>query len=308
MSRSSKSLKNINGYTLESLIGAGGFGKIYLGYYDDDVSTKYAIKHIFISKRDNKYKNLVEDIDDEIDILRNISSGNNCNKYVSCIHDYFFIENNKEINYYIVMDYIKGVDLHSYMADVNFNNLPIETLILIALEMARGLEYIHQKNVAHNDVKPENIMISDEGQVIYIDFGLSCVSPCFLYENCHNLCGIKPVGITLLYVAPELLKSVKKSGDIDSKVELYKKQQIDMWSFGVVLYELFHNKSYPFGNYTGIYELYDNIVNKPLKSSSTNNQVIDYVIDNLLIRDTERLTSSEVRSLLESYVLNNIIK
>lgn len=304
----------INGYTLFKLIGQGGFGKIYVGYYEDNIDEPLAIKQVIISKKAYNYQKLINDINDEIDILMNIAPKSKCNSQISCIHDYFTIEHELRTEYYIVMDYIVGSDLYDFIE--NNKNISDKLLWSILFKIISGIEYVHRKGVAHNDIKPENIMITKDGNIVYIDFGLSCVGVCFTNVNCTNLCG-KKMGGTLSYVAPEIIEQYNQSKKYiatDSQFELVKHQRADMWSLGLVLYQLMKGiENFPYkDDYEGNlenYELVDTILNAPLSRFESDNTTINYIINNLLIREPEkRLTAIEVKRIIEEYIIeHNII-
>jgi len=69
------------------------------------------------------------------------------------------------------MEYVEGEDLRTIIDCVS--PLPINIAALIILEIARGLEYTHNQNIIHRDIKPSNILISKEGNVKLIDFGVA---------------------------------------------------------------------------------------------------------------------------------------
>ena len=113
--------------------------------------------------------------------------------------------------------------------------LPFDEAWKIASQIAGGLEYAHERGIVHRDLKPANILITSEGVVKLLDFGLAKAfsnqkEPSASPENSPTLTlGATEVGVilgTAAYMAPEQArgKAVDKRADI--------------WSFGVVLYEL----------------------------------------------------------------------
>ena len=73
--------------------------------------------------------------------------------------------------YYIVMEYIEGITLKQYIAKKG--RLGYNEALSIAIQMARGIEAAHNKGIVHQDIKPQNIIISKEGKVKVTDFGIA---------------------------------------------------------------------------------------------------------------------------------------
>ncbi len=126
---------------------------------------------------------------------------------------------------FIVMEYIEGKELQELIqiALGHEGFLPINTILAYATQIASGLHAAHKKDITHRDIKSSNIMITEEGQVKIMDFGLAKVR------------GVKftKVGTTLgtaAYMSPE--KARGEEAD----------ERADIWSFGVVLYEMLTGK------------------------------------------------------------------
>jgi len=120
-------------------------------------------------------------------------------------------------NYFMVMDYVNGGQLLDYI--ISHGRLRERVARKFARQIASALDYCHRNNVVHRDLKIENILISANGNIKLIDFGLSN-----LYNPAANLqtfCG------SLYFAAPELLNARAYTGP-----------EVDVWSFGVVLYVL----------------------------------------------------------------------
>ncbi|KAI0300011.1 kinase-like domain-containing protein, partial [Multifurca ochricompacta] len=120
-------------------------------------------------------------------------------------------------HYYMVFEYINGGQMLDYI--ISHGRLRERVARKFARQIGSALEYCHKNNVVHRDLKIENILISQTGNIKIIDFGLSN-----LYDPISHLstfCG------SLYFAAPELLNA-----------KVYTGPEVDVWSFGVVLYVL----------------------------------------------------------------------
>lgn len=120
-------------------------------------------------------------------------------------------------HYYMLFEYVEGGQLLDYI--VSHGSLSEKYARKFARGVALALDYCHRNNVVHRDLKIENIMINQKGDIKIIDFGLSNLySPKSLLKT---YCG------SLYFAAPELLSAKPYTGP-----------EVDVWSFGVVLYVL----------------------------------------------------------------------
>ena len=76
--------------------------------------------------------------------------------------------------HFIVMEYVEGITLKTYIEKKG--QLSFKEAVSIAIQVARGIEAAHNKNITHRDIKPQNIMISTEGKVKVMDFGIARAS------------------------------------------------------------------------------------------------------------------------------------
>jgi len=214
----------IRNYTLLNELGRGTFGVTYLGLEENN-NKKVAIKTIDIAKS----KELGVDIsaiDDEIQTMKELSKGG-CPKHIACFYESFVDDMNGISTMFIISEYIEGGSLTDFINSYN-GNMPIGQLWPIMLQLILGLKYIHDRGYAHRDIKPDNILITNDLTIKYIDFGLACLEKCRIL-TCTNTC--KGAGGTLLYMPPEFFNNTR----VDS---LNASQAHDVWSLLMVFYEL----------------------------------------------------------------------
>ncbi|MGL5379788.1 Stk1 family PASTA domain-containing Ser/Thr kinase [Clostridium sp.] len=119
---------------------------------------------------------------------------------------------------YIVMEYINGKTLKDV---IKFNGkLSYNTSIKIALQVAKALECAHKNNIIHRDIKPQNILVTESGEIKVTDFGIAKSADSSTITNTTSIIG------SAHYLSPEQAKGTY----IDCRADIY--------SFGIVLYEM----------------------------------------------------------------------
>ena len=118
--------------------------------------------------------------------------------------------------YFIVMEYVEGITLKTYIEKKG--QLSFKEAESIAIQVARGIEAAHNKNIIHRDIKPQNIIISTEGKVKVTDFGIAKAAS-------TNTISSDVMG-SVHYVSPEQARN----GFVDARSDIY--------SLGIVMYEM----------------------------------------------------------------------
>ncbi len=118
--------------------------------------------------------------------------------------------------YFIVMEYVEGITLKTYIEKKG--QLNFKEAISIAIQVGRGIEAAHQKGIIHRDIKPQNIIISTEGKVKVTDFGIARAAS-------SNTIHADLMG-SVHYSSPEQARN----GFVDGKSDIY--------SLGIVMYEM----------------------------------------------------------------------
>lgn len=132
-------------------------------------------------------------------------------------------ENNGEGKiHFIVMEYINGRTLKDLIVEKTF--LSNEDTVIYAVQIAQALEAAHKKGIIHRDIKPQNIMITDEDVVKVTDFGIARISTSATITYTQSILG------TVHYISPEQAKGKF----IDKRSDIY--------SLGIVMYEMLTGK------------------------------------------------------------------
>jgi len=208
--------QRVGKYVIDYYLGQGAFGDTYKAY-DPITEQTVAIKKLRIppNKMDLKVS-----FENEIKGLKAVSSI--CQDYAVCIEDMF----NDGETYYIIMEYIDGFNLSN-----NFN-LQTKDLEPIIMYLIDGLRQIHRTGVAHQDIKPANIMYDKiRNRPRYIDWGTYCARILCNMEHCEQPCGTYT---DYYYYPPELRKDRKKAISFDEA------RNHDIWSLGLTILQLYN--------------------------------------------------------------------
>ena len=128
---------------------------------------------------------------------------------------YEFIETEEFL--YLILEYISGCSLQEYIKKKPERRLDEADACRIFFQIVQALEYCHSKNVAHRDIKLENILLDSVNNIKLIDFGFSTNYP--TGQKTKTFCG------TPSYMAPEIVSRIEYSGP-----------PVDIWACGVLLF------------------------------------------------------------------------
>src|SRR5438034_11198343 len=208
----------IGHYRIESLIGVGGMGEVYMAR-DEQLGRKVALK--FLPERLTADKMQLSRFNRE---ARAASALNHPN--ILTVHE-IGTEGNR---HFIAAEFIEGVTLGAWLARGKIN---LRDALEIAVQVASGLTAAHEAGVVHRDIKPENIMLRPDGYVKVLDFGIAKLTEQQPATG-HGDAGETAVhqtrpGLVLgtaRYMSPEQVRGEKADA------------RADIWSLGVVMYEM----------------------------------------------------------------------
>ncbi|KAH9420194.1 hypothetical protein DERP_011528 [Dermatophagoides pteronyssinus] len=219
-----KIIKHI-GYRLEKEIGKGGYGTVYLAK-DLKKHRKVACKVMKISN--NRRDQLL--IKKELFFLRTIR-----HKNIIRVYKHFILQSSKESHVYIFMQYAEKNDLWHLVRKKLDTGMKEKHARKMFKQISSAIYYLHQRNVAHRDIKLENILLDNHYNCLITDFGLSIIvmQKDNRAVNAPNYCG------TLPYMAPEIHLF------IITRI-IFDVFQADVWALGVVLYCMTNQGRFPF--------------------------------------------------------------
>jgi eukaryotic-like serine/threonine-protein kinase len=198
--------KTIAHYKILEKLGQGGMGVVHKAF-DSKLERTVAIKFLPVhigSNQDDKQR-----FKNEAKAASSLDHSNICTVYA--------IDETDEGSLYIVMAYYEGTSLGALIEQ---GPLPISDLLNYCTQAASGLQKAHGSGIVHRDLKPDNLLITSEGQVKIIDFGLAKAANQSLLTKSGTTLGTAP------YMSPEQAQGL----NVDHRT--------DIWSLGVVLYEM----------------------------------------------------------------------
>ena len=273
--------KRLDGrYEIQDIIGVGGMAVVYKAYdnIDDRIVAVKVLKEEFLANEEfrRRFKN-------ESKAIAVLSHPN-----IVKVYDVSFGDRLQ----YIVMEYIEGITLKEYIEKrgiIDWNEA-----LFFTIQILRALQHAHDKGIVHRDVKPQNIMLLENGTIKVADFGIAR----FSHSETRTVTE-KALG-SVHYMSPEQAK-----GELTD-------EKADIYSVGVVLYEMLTGKL-PFDGDTAVSVALMQINNDP-EFPRTINEKIPMGFEQITMKAMQKLsrdryqTAAEMLLDLEEFKRNPNIK
>jgi serine/threonine protein kinase len=256
----STSERHIGKYRIKGELGRGGMGAVYLAE-QTGLGREVAIKELIQSAvaDPTALKRFMQ----EAQVMARISHPN-----LVQVHD---LEQIGDANY-IVLEFVRGKSLRDRL---NQSAIPMPQTFAVMHGVLQGLDYAHKRQIVHRDMKPENVLLSDEGEVKVADFGIARLTDDSGAGGTATKTGTT-VG-TPQYMSPEQVASSKVDG------------RSDLYSAGIVFYELVTGEP-PFtsSEADGPFTLMAKHVQAPPKPPSVLKPGLDMQLEEILLKSLSK--------------------
>ena len=205
--RPNPQFSSIKEFSLGEELGEGAIASVFLATHTPS-GKKYAVKDVEISTLSEQD---FENVEKEIEIHCTLD-----HPYIIKMHD-FFKENG---HVYIVLNLAQNGNLFKFLT--KNNPLKPEDIGRFWTQTAKAIQYLHSKQILMRDLKPENLLLDENMNIKVCDFGWATRMDDFEYKKLQ--------GGTFAYMSPETLEG-KEQGP-----------KSDVWSLGILLFELYHNR------------------------------------------------------------------
>jgi len=202
-------------YRIERILGRGAFGIVYLAH-DTLLDRPVAVKELTLTAQTDEvaFKRFLQEAR---------AAGGLDHPHIVTVYALKVVEP----TFYLVMEYLAGGSLRALLE--KRGPLPVEDAVRIAADVSEGLAAAHAKDIVHRDVKPENILLTEDGRAKVGDFGIAHV-PHGAGGTSLTQVGFQPG--TLLYMSPEQIRGQPVDG------------RSDVYQVGALLYEMLTGRHY----------------------------------------------------------------
>jgi serine/threonine protein kinase len=260
----------INHYKIQSVLGEGGMGKVYLGHHTQ-LNKRAAIKMLlpqYLNNEDAKKR-----FKQDAKILESL-------KHDNIVELYDYLEDSTGM--YLFLEFVQGRQLDDYITKVR-GVIPYDEAIKIMDQVLSGLEYAHSKGIIHRDIKPGNIIVDDQLKVKIIDFGIAKMLDSD--ENLAKTMVNQGIG-TPFYMSPEQILGKNVN------------ERTDVYSAGLLFYEMLTG-SCPYSEVSSLFVLNKMIIEEELPPPSSVYNFVPKKIDSLVKKAIEKDSNKRIKSCLE---------
>ena len=261
-----------NRYEILEKIGEGGMSEVYKARCNK-LNRFVAVKILKESLASNE--EIVEKFKKEATAIAALSDNN--------IVNVLDVGTQDNINY-IVMELVQGKTLKELI--VEFGKMNYETAIKIAIQVAKALDCAHKNGIIHRDVKPQNILVTEDGVIKVTDFGIAKSSGSGTLTNSSTVMG------SAHYFSPEQAKG----SFLDARTDLY--------SLGVVIYEMTTGRL-PFDAESPVTVALKHIQEEPIPPKQINSKIPES-LNNLILKAMSKEPSKRYQTAKE--LINDLQK
>ncbi|XP_011006671.1 PREDICTED: serine/threonine-protein kinase HT1-like [Populus euphratica] len=223
---------NLRKLNMGTAFAQGAFGKLYRGTYNgEDVAIKILERPENIPETSQVME---QQFQQEVMMLANLKHPNIVRFIGAC---------QKPMVWCIVTEYAKGGSVRQFLTRRHNRAVPLKLAVQQALDVARGMAYVHGLGFIHRDLKSDNLLIAADKSIKIADFGVARIEV--------QTEGMTPETGTYRWMAPEMIQHRPYT------------QKVDVYSFGIVLWELITG-SLPFQNMTAVQAAFA-VVNKGVR-------------------------------------------
>ncbi|MEP6718431.1 MAG: protein kinase [bacterium] len=207
-------------YEIRSKIGAGGMGEVYLAQDTSELGRAVALKIVpaEVAKDKDRLQRLTQE-------ARTVSNLNHPN--ILTVYEFGQTDSAS----FIATEYIDGVTLREHFSG---RRLKLVDVLDLAIQIVAALNAAHEAGITHRDLKPENVMVRKDHIVKVLDFGLAKLAPNSAKNAIDSEAGTK----VLVQTEPGLVMGTASYMSPEQSAGKLVDQRTDIWSLGVVLYEM----------------------------------------------------------------------
>lgn len=261
----------INGYNFLEVVGSGSFGTVYKVEKDNNIYAAKVFSESFVL---SEYKNDRNRITNEIDTLKMVNSDN----LVKYYDDFEYVIESGLKTHIIIMEFVTGKKITDAIENIEDE----KQLVDLFKNILNAVKQLHSYGIIHRDLKPDNILITSDGKIKIIDYGLVKLIDFSSITRTGDRVG------SPMFMSPE---QISDSKHITSRSDIY--------SLGVILYLMF-TKSYPY-DVISLEELVYKILNVPIIPPTERNNNIPQYIEKIIYKALSKKDYNRYQTIEDFY-------